>query len=427
MYDLAVIGAGWAGFNAALEAKESGLRVCLIDSGLIGGTCLNYGCIPTKTLIHCAKIFSLAKNSEQSGVQFDNLRLNFSRMQEEKDRIVSLMAKGMQSRLSGIDFINAPAEITSGRKLKADGRPIEAKFILFATGSRPLELPGLAFDGKKIISSDQALALSEIPQSLLIVGGGVIGCEFAGLFSALGSDVTIVEKLPRLLAQEDSELGRKIEVIFKKKGIKVDCGADVTGYDFNRYSRVLICVGRLANTSGLGLEELGQVVKDRRILTDEYLRLPVDNFYAAGDCTARVMLAHYAAYQGVAAVRNMLGGNQQKADNQIIPSCIFTEPQIASVGLSQDAAAASGLAVNVRKFDFRSNPMAHIIDQTEGFIKVIIDQKSDRVIGASIIGPQAAELIAVLAVAVNAQLTARQVSRMIFAHPTLSEGLRDAL
>jgi dihydrolipoamide dehydrogenase len=427
MYDLAIIGAGWAGFNAALKAKELGFKVCLIDSGRIGGTCLNHGCIPTKALIHCAKIFSLAKESGNFGVELDNLRLNFANIQDRKNKTIRLLAQGMQSRMAGIDFINSSAKIISNRKLKVDGSIIDAKFILIATGSHPQELPGLKFDRGRIISSDDALNLPEIPKSLLIVGGGVIGCEFAGLFSVFGTQVTIVEKMPMLLPGEDRDISRKIEVIFKKKGITVVTGGDISAFNLNDYSKVLVCVGRLPNTTGLGLEDLGVKLMNSHIAVDDYLRCAADNVYAAGDCTAKVMLAHYAAYQGVAAVENMVNGNKQKCDNSIVPACIFTEPQIASVGLKEDDAAASGIKVKVSKIDFRASPMAHIINETDGFIKIVIDQHSGRIIGASIIGPQATELIAVLTVAINSCLKVDQISRMIFAHPTLSESLHDAV
>jgi len=427
MYDLAVIGAGWAGFNAALRAKELGLKVCLIDSHQIGGTCLNYGCIPTKTLIACAKIFSLAKRSSNFGIELDNLRINLATIQEKKDKVIRQLAQGMQSELSGVDFINSLAQIISTQEIRVDGCIIKAKFILIATGSQPFALPELKFDGKKIISSDEALALLEIPQSLLIIGGGVIGCEFASLFSILGVEVTIAEKMPLLLPTEDRDVARKIEVIFKKKGIKVVTNADISTLDLENYSKVLVCVGRLPHTAGLGLEDLGVELKNNRIVVDDYLKSSRDNIYAAGDCTAKVMLAHYAAYQGVVAVQNMFSSNRQKADNLVVPACIFTEPQIASVGLNQEDAVAAGLKIKVHKFDFRASAMARIIEEVDGFVKIISNQENGQIIGASIIGPQATELISTLVVAISARLTINQIREMIFAHPTFSESLHETV
>jgi dihydrolipoamide dehydrogenase len=469
MYDLSVIGAGWAGFNACLRAKELGLKACLIEAEQIGGTCLNRGCIPTKALIQSAKIYSLVKKSSGFGIELDNPRINFSKIQERKDKIVRQLAQGMQNRLSGIDFIKSAARIISPNDIKVDGQAIKTKFMLIATGSLPVELPGLKFDSVKIINSDTALALEEVPQSLLIIGGGVIGCEFAGLFSTLGSRVAIAEKMPHLLPGEDEEIARKIEVIFKKKGIKVNTDTDASTLDLNSYAKILVCVGRAPNIAGLGLDELGVKLEKDRVVVNDYLETGVADIYAAGDCAALVMLAHYAAYQGVMAVENMVAKHthklqnnglasdcqshklqnnglasdcqshklqnnglasdcqSHKADNPVIPSCIFTDPEIASVGANEEKALAAGLAIKVHKFDFLGSGMARIIEEAEGFIKIISNQKTQEIIGATIIGPKATELIAILTVAVSARLKVSQIRAMIFAHPTLSESVRESL
>lgn len=425
MYDLAVIGAGWAGFNAALRAKELGLNVCLIESDKIGGTCLNRGCIPTKTLIACAKAYSLTKKSAVFGVESDNPRFNFVKIQERKNKIVAQLAQGMRARLSGIDFIQSDARIISPDEIKLNDRSISAKFILIATGSQPTQLPQLKFDQKKVISSDQILDLSEIPASLLIVGGGVIGCEFANLFSILGSKVTIAEKMPNLLPGEDKDIIRKLEVIFKKKGIEVITGTDIAAMDLENYSRVLVCVGRSPNTTDLGLENLGIKMEKGRIVVDDYLKTNVVNIYAAGDCASKLMLAHYAAYQGKAAVENIVSGNGNKVDNKVIPVCVFTDPQISSVGLNEDNAVSTGIPTEAHKFDFRASGMAWIMDETEGFIKAITNRQTQEIIGANIIGPFASELIAIFSVAISAHLTASQIRATIFAHPTLSESIHE--
>lgn len=427
MYDLAVIGAGWAGFNAAIRAKELGFKACLIESGSLGGTCLNSGCIPTKTLIACAKVFSLAKKSADFGISLDNLKVNFEKIQERKNKVIQEFALGMQGRLKQIDFIKSSAQIISANKIKVGADFIEAKFMLIATGSRPIQLPQLKFDHKKIISSDDALAITSIPASLLIIGGGVIGCEFAHFFSVLGSEVTVAEKMPLLLPGEDKDIAKKIEVIFKKKGIKVVTGADIASFDLNNYAKVLVCVGRAADVTGLGIENLGIRFENNKIVADEYLRTSVSNIYAAGDCASDLKLAHYASYQGKTAVENMVSGNKHKADNKIVPACIFTEPQIASVGLSEENALGAGVLIKVHKFDFRASAMAHIINETDGFIKVISNQSTGEVIGACIIGALASELIATISIAVCAHLTVEQIRAMIFAHPTLSESIHDAV
>ncbi len=427
MYDLSIIGAGWAGFNAALRAKQLGLKVCLIEANQIGGTCLNRGCIPTKALIQSAKIYSLSKKSSVFGIESDNLRINFSKIQERKEKIVKLLGEGMQSRLAGIDFINSFAEIISGNEIKTSAGVVKSKFMLIATGSQPAALPKLEFDHIKVITSDDILSLTEIPQSLLIIGGGVIGCEFAGLFSTLGSQVSIVEKMPFILPNEDKEIIRKIGVIFKKKGISVFTDTDVLSLDLNEYPKILVSVGRTPNLAGLGLEKLGVALERGRVLVNDYLETSIPNIYASGDCASRVMLAHYAAYQGETAVANMISKLKSKANNAVIPNCIFTDPEIASVGLNEGQALKAGLTIKVHKFDFLASGMARIVDESEGFIKVISDDKSQEIVGAAIIGPKATELIAVFCVAVSTHLKVNQVRDMIFAHPTLSESIGETM
>lgn len=426
-YDLAIIGAGWAGFNAAVRAKELGLKAVLIENGLLGGTCLNRGCIPTKSLIYSAKLYSSIKKSSVFGIELTNPGVNFHKIQERKEKIIQSLRQGIEFMLKGIDVINAWAEFISNQELKAGDKVLKVKSILIACGSRPMELPALKFDGKKVVSSDDILNLKEIPGSLLIIGGGVIGCEFASLFSSLGSQVTIVEKMPQLLPGIGKDIARKIEAIFKKRGIKVNTNSDAASCDLNDFDLVLLCVGRAPATENLGLERAGIKTEKGKIIVDEYLRTNVANIYAAGDCTGKVMLAHFAAYQGKAAAENIAKAPElKKADNTNIPNCIFTDPEIASVGLSEEEAGARG-EIKVNKFDFLGSGMARILDEAEGFIKVISDKNTGQIIGASIIGPKATELIAILTVAVTSRLKVSQLKETVFAHPTISEGISEAL
>jgi len=425
-YDLAIIGAGWAGFNAALKGRDLGFKTCLIDSGPIGGTCLNRGCIPTKSLISCAKVFSLAKKASDFGVRLDNPGMDFSVIQQRKSRIIARLAQGMRGRLSGIDFFNSPATLHAPHEIRIAKDLIKSRFILLATGSRPFSLPGFEFDGKKIISSDDILESAEAPSSLLIIGGGVIGCEFAGLFSALGSKVTLAEKMPLLLPAEDRDISRKIEAVFGKRGIKVITGADLSGIKREEYDKILVCAGRVPNLEGLNLPEAGVKFENGRLSSDENLNVGLEGVYAAGDCVSRIMLAHYAAYQGVRAVENMFSGKAKNTDAPAVPACIFTDPQIGSVGMKEKEALDAGLKIKVYKSDFRANAMSHILDETEGFVKIIA-RDDGRIIGASIVGPQASELIAVLTAAVSFESTVSKLRSVIFAHPTLSESLHEAL
>jgi dihydrolipoamide dehydrogenase len=334
----------------------------------------------------------------------------------------------MQFMLKGIDFLNAEAQLISPEELKVAEQIIKTKFILIATGSKPIELSKIKFDRQKIVCSDEILALKEIPSSLLIIGGGVIGCEFASLFSALGSRVYIVELMPQLLPGVDSEVAKKIETVFKKKGIRVSTNTDASSVDLGSCNLILVCVGRAPRTEGLNLENIGIKLDKGKIIVDEYLRTSIPNIYAAGDCVGRIMLAHFAAYQGRVAGENITRfDNPQKADNTIIPNCIFTDPEIASVGLSEEEARNKGIDIKINKFDFLGSAMARIIDETEGFIKVISDKKTEQILGASIIGPKATELIAVFTLAVSVNLKLSQIRQTIFAHPTLSESIHEAL
>jgi dihydrolipoamide dehydrogenase len=426
-YDLAVIGSGWAGFNAALRAKELGLKVVLIEKEQIGGTCLNRGCIPTKALINSSKVYTLAKKSNTFGVDLATPpKINFPKIQERKEKIVQQLRASMQVMLKDIDFLNTEAQILSHQELKAGQQIIKAKFILIATGSKPLELPNLKFDGQKIISSDELLNLKQVPNSLLIIGGGVIGCEFASLFSGLGSQVSIVELMPQLLPGIDKEIARKLENIFKKKGIKVSTNTDANTVEIKNYDLALLCIGRAPKTEDLGLDSLGLKLEKNKIIVDEYLKTNIPNIYASGDCTAKFMLAHFASYQGRIAAENIAHpNNPKKADNSSVPNCIFTDPEIASVGLTEEE--TQNREIDINRFDFLGSGMARILDETEGFIKVISDKKTKEILGASIIGPRATELIGILTLAKTAHLKISQIQDVIFPHPTLSESISDTL
>lgn len=425
MYDLVVIGSGWAGFNAAIRAKELGLKVCLIDSAEIGGTCLNRGCIPTKTLLQSAKVFSAVKKSNIFGIETTNPSINFLKVQERKEKIINQLRSGMQFLLKGVDFINAEAKIVNPNEVNAGGKSVNAKNIIIATGSKPYELKGLEFDGKRVISSDDLLKIKEIPPSLLIVGGGVIGCEFASLFSTFGTEVSIVELTSQLLPNEDPEIAKKLEGAFKKRGIKVSTSTDIKSVDTSKFSLVLACVGRIPRISGFGLEDAQVKIEKNRIVVDDYLKTSVENIFAAGDCTGKVMLAHYAAYQGQICAENIASqDNPKKANNTTVPNCIFTDPEIASVGCKTNDILPN---TSIKKFDFRGCGMAHVLDEADGFIKVIIDNSTEEILGASVIGPKATELIAVFGAAITNKLKTFQLKETIFAHPTISESIHESL
>lgn len=427
-YDLAIIGAGWAGFNAAIRAKKLGLKVALLEKGQIGGACLNRGCIPTKALLQSAKVYALTKKSKIFGIEITNPQINFNEIQSRKNKIIQQLQEGMQSMLVGIDFLNDEARFLSNNIIRIGKREINAKSILISTGSKPVELKDMKFDGKKIISSDDILNLKEIPKSLLIIGGGIVGCEFASLFSTLGSFVLIAELMPQLLSGIDIEITKKIESIFKKRGVRIATNTDARALDFSNYDLVLLCVGRTPITESLNLDKLNLKLEKNRISVDECLRTNIPNIYAAGDCASKIMLAHFAAYQGGIAAENISDPLHPKtASDANIPNCIFTDPEIGSVGLGEEDAKNTGADIKIHKFDFLSSGMARILDETEGFIKIISNRKTDEILGASIIGPRATELIGILTVAIKSHLTVSQIKTTILAHPTLSEGITAAL
>jgi len=427
MYDICIIGAGWAGYSAATRAKQAGLSVCLVERSAVGGTCLNRGCIPTKVMVNSAKQFLATKKFPNLGIDVSAAKINFEKVQSRKNAIVDKLNKGMQFQLKtkGVDLVQGKAKIVGAGEISVDSKSIKAKNIIIAIGSKPTDLPFLKFDQKKIISSDDILDIKFIPESLLIVGGGVIGCEFASIFSSLGTKVTIVEILEHILPNEDKDVAKKLEVAFKKKGIKVLAKTDVKTVGLDKFEKVLVCVGRTANTDIEGLEKLGIKNDKKGISVNENLQTSIPNVYAVGDCIGGHQLAHIAAYEGEVAVEN-IAGKKIQADYSSVPNCIFTNPEVASVGLTEEQASQKEIAYQVSKFDFMASGMAHILDETEGFIKIIVDSNSKEVIGASIIGPKATELISVFSLAIKSKLKISQIHDTIFAHPTLSEGIGEA-
>lgn len=428
MYDICVIGAGWAGFNAAIRAKELGAKkVILIEKREIGGTCLNRGCIPTKVLVHSAKSFSSVKKSKEFGVSVGDISLDFSHIIQRKDETILKLKSGMQFLLKqkDIQVINGVAEFLSNNEVSVNGETIVADYFVVAIGSKPLELPSLKFDGKHIISSDDVLKLNTLPKDILIVGGGVIGCEFASIFSQLGVQVTIIELMDRILPLEDREISVKLATAFKKNGIEIITGKSAQRSDANKFEKVLVCVSRKANLESLNLDKIGIEKDENGIKTDKFLKTSAKNVYAAGDCTGKSMLAHSASMEGRLAIENIFL-KPNGVNYEAIPNCIFTDPAVASCGISQARAEELNIPVQVGKFDFRGLGMAHILGATDGFIKIIVHKDTHKIIGASILGAEATELISALTLAIQKQLDISDIRNTVFAHPTLSEAIWEA-
>lgn len=447
-YDLCVIGAGPGGVAAALKAQRLGAKVLVIEKSSLGGTCLNRGCIPTKVLLNSVAIASRAKAdlSAEALAQAGGFegKLKLKDLKAKKDKVVSTLRLGLSSLLSSkkINVLSSEAKLLDAETVSAGGGEFKPKKIILALGSRPREINEARFDKKEILSSDEALDLEEVPKSILIVGAGAIGCEFATIFNALGTKVYMVELLERVIPLEDKELSRNLEMHLKKKGISVFTKTKLEGVtktpegfvvnvspsaDINpsaklrvEAEKILVGVGRLPNTDGIGLQESGVLIERGRVKADLFLKTSKDNIYAIGDCVGNYLLAHTASYEGQLAASNIFG-EKEEANYKAVPSCVYTEPEVASVGLSEDKAKEKGIGYKVGKSHFRAIGKAHAISEIDGFAKVIFDISTDEILGAQMIGPHATELIATFGVAVRNKLKRSDLKRTIFAHPTLSE------
>ncbi|MFA5143780.1 MAG: dihydrolipoyl dehydrogenase [Candidatus Omnitrophota bacterium] len=441
-YDLAIIGSGPGGYIAAIYASRHKLKTCVIEKDLIGGTCLNRGCIPTKSLLASASVLSTIKESRLHGIETGACKVDFSRMVSRKDEIVKRLRTGVETlfRANSIALVKGAAAIDSPDTLKVDGAgEISAKNIIIASGAKPAAPANVKFDGHDILSSDDILDIRSIPKSLVIIGGGVIGCEFAGLYNSLGSRVAIIEYTDRLIPAQSREVSKKLELSFRRRGIDIFTSSAVesiakrpgslmitlSGARPLETEKILVSVGRTPVTGSIGdLAALGIETITGRIVVDEYLRTHLKNIYAIGDCIDGPLLAHKASYDGVIAVDNILG-KMRRPDYSNVPSCIWTEPQIASVGMREEDAKAAFPDVKIAKFPYLGCGKAALMGQGEGFAKVIGDPRG-RILGLEIFGAGACELIAEGVLARTADLGIEEWSRVVHGHPTLSEIWQEA-
>ncbi len=448
MYDVCVVGGGPGGYVAAIRAAQLGAKVALIEKEKIGGTCLNWGCIPTKALIASTSVLADIKNAASFGLQVDGYSYDFTKMMERKDKIVDQLVGGIGFLLkkNNIDLFTGSARLLSNQSVEvtsSTGKEIvEAKDIILATGSEAALIKALSYDGKQVITSKEALALSELPQSLLVIGGGVIGCEFAMIFAELGVEVYIVEALERILPMVDEEISKRMTTYIKKKKIKVSTGTLISQVEVLsgkikatladgkeiEAEKALISIGRTFNSAHLGLEEIGVEIGSRgEIVVDEFLKTNVEHVYAIGDVTNKVQLAHVASAQGIVCVENLFKeGKQVAMKYDVVPSCIFTNPEIATVGLTEAEAEQKGMAVSVGKFAFQASGKALCIGHTEGFVKMVAEKGTDKILGVHILGPHATDLIAEGVLAIEQGITVEALSKTIHAHPTLAECMMEA-
>ena len=434
-YDLAIIGSGPGGYVAGLYASRRGLKVCVIERGLLGGTCLNKGCIPTKSLLNLASIISKIKNAKNFGISTDGYSVDFEKMMSRKDDVVRRLRTGIETlfRANKIDLVSGSARITAPDTIAVDGsESIKAKNIIIAVGSRCSGIPGVTIDNSDIHSSDSILEIKSLPGSLAIIGGGVIGCEFAGLFSRLGVKVSIVELTDRLIPTRSREVSKKLETLLRKNGVDIHLSSSVEGLDRSGLmvltlsggksmfaDKVLVSVGRVPNIDGIGLDGLGIKLRDGRIQVDEFLRTEVPSIYAIGDCVAGPQLAHKASYDGMVACDNVLGLGTI-VDYSNIPDCIWTDPEIAAVGLSEESARKIHNDVKVAKFPYLASGKAYLEGETEGFVK-IVGTSSGQIIGVEIFGRDACNLIGEATLAKARGVTIGEWGRVVHGHPTLSE------
>lgn len=434
-----VIGGGPAGYVAALTSRKLGAEVILIEREELGGTCLNRGCIPTKTFIYSLELFHKIKALKDSF----NISVNLPALLQRKDSVVDTQKKGLSMLLkqSGVKVIKNDAELIAPKTvfLRNSSEKIDADRIIIATGSRPAELPMLDFDGDRILSSDDLWSMKKIPQSITIIGAGAIGCEFAWIFHLLGSKVSLVELMPRVLPMEDEEISKTVERLFKKR--KIDFYTAVKIEDLNRNDEfveialsdgkkiasetVLVSVGRAYNTEFLKNSEI-KLGNKKEIIVDEYMQSSVEGVYAAGDVNGKWLLAHVAYREGEIAGKNAMG-ERMKMDYSVIPSTIFTVSEVASAGLKESEALQKGIKIKKGFFPFRAIGKAHVIGEIDGFVKVLADTESDVLLGAHIVGPGASEIIHELALAVKLKAKAKEVKELIHSHPTLSECAAEAV
>jgi dihydrolipoamide dehydrogenase len=450
-YDVCIIGAGPGGYVAAIRAAQLGLKPVVVERQWAGGVCLNQGCIPTKAMLRSADVFRTLRQGEQYGVLADNVRLDYGAVVARRERIVLGLRKGVEVLLkaNGAEYLQGSATVRGAGEVEVqvqDGaRTIRARNLVIATGSRPARLPIAGADGSGVINSDQALELQQPPKSLVVIGGGAVGCEWASIFRAFGGEVTLVEMLPTLLPLEDEDMGRALARVFAKDGITVHTGATVQqiedGPNGGKRSTVawpdgktvqvdselvLIGVGRTPNTDGLNLEAAG-VQPNRRgfVDVDDHLRTGVGTVYAIGDVTGRALLAHVAHHQGLVAVENV-AGEEHTIDYKAVPAVTFTHPEVASVGLSEAKAREAGYDVQVGRFPVAALGRAQTYGETDGIVKVVADSKYGQVLGVHIIGPSAGEIIQEGVLAINLEATLDDLANSIHAHPTLPEGIMEA-
>jgi dihydrolipoamide dehydrogenase len=451
-FDLIVIGGGPGGYVAAIRAAQLGMSAAVVEADKLGGVCLNIGCIPTKSLLTSALLVNEVKKADQHGITTGDLSVDLGPAQERSRRVADQLNRGvgMLFKKNKVTHLEGWGRLAGDGKVTVESEEgtetYSAPHILIATGSRPRSLPFLEIDGEKIWSSDHALFQKDAPGTLAIVGAGAIGMEFADIFEAYGSEITIIEALDRVLPVEDKDISAQMEKAYKKRGMTIHTGArlesaepgdegvtlkfkDKDGEEQTlTVDRVLSAVGRVPNTEDVGLEEAGVELSEKGgfIEVDEWMRTSVEGVYAVGDCAGGALLAHKASHEGIACVEKIAGEAHGPVDYGNIPNCTYCHPEVASVGLTEEQAREAGHDIQVGKFPWVGNGRALAHGDSDGFIKVIRDKKYSEILGAHIIGPHATELIGEFVVGRHLETTAEEMEKAVHPHPTLSEAVAEA-
>ncbi|MEB3366527.1 dihydrolipoyl dehydrogenase [Saccharopolyspora mangrovi] len=442
-YDVLVIGAGPGGYVAAIRAAQLGLRTAVVERDRLGGICLNWGCIPTKALLHGADVAHTLANLKPlgftaTGVDFDVAALvEFSRSVSER----LSGGVGYLMRKNGVDVITGSARLTGKGVVDVDGAEYRADHVILATGARPRPVPGVIPDGDRVWTYFEALVPAELPKSLLVVGSGAIGVEFASLYADLGSEVTLVELAPQIMPAEDVEVADHVRTRFEKRGMRVRTSTSVSDIDVGpdavtatldgdaiTVDRVLVAAGVQGNVEGLGLEELGVELDGGFVRTDQWCRTNVFGLYAIGDVAGAPCLAHKASHEGVLCVEKLAGvGHVAPLDHHYVPGCTYARPQVASLGLTEAQAAATGRELRVGRFDLTASGKALALGEPEGFVKTIFDATSGELLGAHMVGAEVTEQIQGFGIARSLEATADDLAEVVFAHPTLSEAMHESV
>lgn len=446
--DVLVVGAGPGGYVAAIRAAQLGKSVAVVDKGNVGGVCLNVGCIPSKALIHASHVYEQSKHAESMGITAENVKVDFAKVQEWKNGVVKQLTGGVSSLFKGnkIQFIPGEALFVSENEVRVfhgyDVNRYRFNHCIIATGSRPIELPAFPF-GKRVLSSTEALSLTEIPKSMVVIGGGYIGIELGSVYARFGTQVTILEGADQILPGFEPELTRLVERKLKKNGVQIHTKALAQGMEEKEdgvvvhaeikgeaksfeAEFVLVTVGRRPNTDELGLRDIGMKLTDRgHVVVDKQCRTNIPNVYAIGDIVEGPALAHKASYEGKVAAE-VIAGHAAEVDYKAIPAVVFSDPEIASVGLSEREAKEKGIDYAVGRFPFAANGRALSVNAGEGFVKLVAEKETGLVLGAQIVGPEASNIIAEIGLAIEMGATLEDIELTIHAHPTLGEVTMEA-